>query len=393
MDRAIVGMQAFHETPVPELDMTRTRKRGVVFAAGTALAAAAWFGSRAGLDASATQARATAACPPASASVPAASPSPRSALATTGHIFASHGSSRPRVSIIDVATGKVTSLAAGIADPHEVAVSPDGRWGVAADFGDYEGDYEFDGHRLAVFDLPAKRLARVIDLGSYLGPHDIVFHPTAPHRAFVTTQTTRHVIEVDVEAGRILGATETRAVGSHTMAVTADGRTGFTANEPEGSLTRIDLVRRAFVAKYTVGPGPTEGIAVTPDGREVWMGFLKDGEVRVVDGNTGALLATVKGVMSPERLALSPDGRRAVISDRGCKVLQVVDVRTRRVLGPIAGLSGSVGAAKVLPDNRSAVVAIVPTGVVAIVDLEERRVISRFQLGGWVDAVGWGPKP
>ena len=82
-----------------------------------------------------------------------------------------------------------------------------------------------------------------------------------------------------------------------------------------------------------------------------------------------------------------------MVSDGGCKVTQVVDVRTRRVLGPIAGLEGSPGAAKVLPDNRTAVIALVQKGTVAVIDLEERRVISRFELGGWVDAVGWGPRP
>ena len=191
----------------------------------------------------------------------------------------------------------------------------------------------------------------------------------------------------------MLGATETRAVGSHTMAVTADGRTAFTANEPEGSLSRLDLVRRAFVAKRTVGPGATEGIGVTPDGREVWMGFVKAGEVRVVDGTTGALLATLTGFMQPARLTLSPDGSRAVVSDGGCKVTQVVDVRTRRVLGPIVGLDGDFGVAKVLPDNRTAVVAVLEKGVVAMVDLEDRRVISRHVLGSRIDAAAWGPKP
>jgi DNA-binding beta-propeller fold protein YncE len=355
-----------------------------------ALVPLGWLGIRAAREAHATQARAAAVCPRPVVGASSAASS-RSALAATGHVFASHGTSGMHVSIIDLATGKVTRLPAGISDPHEVAVSPDGRWGVAADFGDYKGDYKFDGHRLAVFDLAAKRLARVIELGAYLGPHEIVFHPTSPNRAFVTTQTTRHVVEVDVEAGRVLGATETRAVGSHTMAVTGDGRTGFTANEPEATVSRLDFVRRAFVAKYEVGTGQTEGIGVTPDGREVWVAFVKEGVVRVVDGNTGAVLATIEGFMSPVRLALSPDGSRAVISDSGCKVAQVADVRTRRVLGPIAGLEGNIGAARVLPDNRTAVIAVLPEGIVAMVDLEERRVISRFDLDGWVDAVGWGP--
>ena len=368
-------------------------KRVVAGTSAIVLVPAAWFGLRAAREAQAMQARVAAVCPrPEDYPAPPRTATP-SALGTTGQIFVSHAWSR-RVFIIDVATGQVTPLDAGIADAHEVAVSPDGRWGVAADFGDHMGNYKFDGHRLAIFDLAEKRLARVIDLGRYLGPHDVVFHPMSPTRAFVTAQTTQHVVEVDVATGQVLGATETRAAGSHTMAVTADGRTAFTANEPEGSLSKLDLAGRTLVAKYTVGAGPTEGVGVTPDGREVWMGFTKAGEVRVVDGTNGNLLATIKGFVTPARLALSPDGSRAVVADAGCKRTQIVDVSTRKLLGHIIGLDErGMGVAKVLPDNRTAVVAALDAKLVALVDVEERRVLKKFDLGVRMDAAAWGPKP
>ena len=363
-------------------------RRTKIAASLIALPIVGWFGVRAARDAYATQAVARAVCPrPEAVGAAPASGSRPPALASTGQIFVSSGWSR-KVFIIDVATGQVTTLAPGVGDAHEVGVSPNGRWGVVADFGDYKGNYEFDGHRLAVFDLATKRLARVIDLGTYRGPHDVAFSSAAPNSAFVTTQTSKHVVEVDLKAGRVLGATETRAVGSHTMAITADGRTAFTANEPEGSVSRLDVVRRTFVAKHKVGPGPTEGIGVTPDGREVWMGFAADTGLRVVDGETGALLAKVRGFITPNRLTLSPDGSRAVVSDGGCNMTQVVDVRSRRVLGPIRGLDEGFGVAKVLPDNRTAVIAVLQKGVVAMVDIEERRVLSRFDLGSSLDPPG-----
>jgi DNA-binding beta-propeller fold protein YncE len=295
------------------------------------------------------------------------------------------------VIILDLATGQRTNLDAGIADAHEVAVSPDGRYGVAADFGDYKGDYKFDGHRLAVFDLKEKRLARVIDLGAYLGPHDVTF--ISPTRLVVTTQTTQHVVEVDVVEGRVLGATETRAKGSHTLAVSADGRTAFTANEPEGTLSRLDLAKRAFVAKHSVSRSTAEGVATTPDGREVWMGFQDDGAVRVIDGQNGNILATLNGFLLPQRMTISRDGKRAVITDFNCEVVQVADVATRRLIGPIAGLEGA-GVAKVLPDSRVAIVLLLDERVLVMADLHTRRVIARHALGGpRPDAAAWGPTP
>jgi DNA-binding beta-propeller fold protein YncE len=294
-----------------------------------------------------------------------------------------------RLTIIDLATGGQRSVPSGIDEPHELAVSPDGRWAVAADFGDYLGDYTFSGTELGVYELPSGRLVRRIGLGQYRGPHDVVF--TAPTRVAVTTQTTRHVVEVDITTGRVLGATETRAKGSHTLAVTADSRLAFTANQAEGSMSRLDLANRRFLSRHVVGRGETEGIAATPDGREVWMGFGDMDALVVVDGPTGTVLDTIAGFDKPERMAMSADGRYAAITDFGCETVQVADVRTRRVVGPIAGLEGA-GVAKILPDNRTAVILLLDERLVAMADLVTRRVVARHPLRGpRPDAAAWGP--
>ena len=316
---------------------------------------------------------------------------PRPAAPPIGTIFASHGGSG-LVSVLDLATGALATFASGVGEAHEVAVSPDGRWGVAADFGNHLGNYEFDGRRLAVIDLARRRVARVVDLGAHRGPHDVAFLPGSSSRVVVTTQTTREVVEVDVESGRVLGATPTGAAGSHTLAVARDGRTAYTANEPEGSVSRLDLAARTLVRKHAVGAPPAEGIAVTPDGREAWVSFRGDRVVRVIDGATGAVLATLAGFASTERLAMTPDGRRVLIADLACRDVKVADVATRRVLGAIPDLPDAAQA-KVLPDGRVAVVALLRDGVVAVVDVEARRVLARHRFGRRLDGAAWGPPP
>ncbi len=310
---------------------------------------------------------------------------------TTGTVFVSHGNSGI-VSMLDLASGAVTTIKAGIEDPHEVAVSPDGRWGVAADFGDYQGNFEFDGQRLAVIDLINKRVARVIDLGPHRGPHDVMFLPGSSKRVVVTTQTSRHVVEVDVETGQVIAATPTGGVGSHNLAVAADGRTAFTANQGEGTVSRLDLGAHTLVREFTVAAPPAEGIAVTPDGREAWVAFRDERLVRVIDGETGKVLATLPGFGSTERLSITPDGRRALITDLRCREVKVVDVASRRVLGSIADLRDA-GQAKPLADSRIAVVAQLQPGLVTIVDIEERRVVARHRIGRRIDGAAWGPTP
>ena len=121
------------------------------------------------------------------------------------------------------------------------------------------------------------------------------------------------------------------------------------------------------------------------------MGFTDMDAVLVVDGTTGAVLDTPGGFDAPQRIAMSGDGRYATITDFRCEVVQVGDVRTRTLLGPIAGLEGA-GVAKILPDNRTAVIVMLDERVVAMADLATRRVVARYQLSGpRPDAAAWGP--
>lgn len=321
---------------------------------------------------------------PQSSDAPASPAGPLPPSAITGLLLVANQKSAS-ASIVDLATGAVTHFPTG-EEPHEAAVSPDGRWGVVSDYG-----LKLDGNKLFVIDMAAKRVTRVIDLGEYRGAHDLTFLPGSSTRVVVTTQVSQHAVEVDLEKG-VVAAIETKAPESHTLALARDGRTLFTANDAPGNLSRLDLARRAFVRHYPVGPRP-EGLAITPDGREVWAGSRDgDGWVRVLDVATGKLLGEMSGFGNADRVAMSRDGRRAVIPDWGCDVLHVADVPSRRIVGVITGLGDPHGV-EIAPDNRVAFVTLGSENVVAIVDLETRRVLARHAVQDGADGLGWGPAP
>ena len=63
---------------------------------------------------------------------------PVPASGITGQLLVSHDRAGD-VSIVDLASGATTYIEVGFSDPHEVAISSDGRWGVMSDFGDRSG--------------------------------------------------------------------------------------------------------------------------------------------------------------------------------------------------------------------------------------------------------------
>src|SRR5690348_9020357 len=106
-------------------------------------------------------------------------------------------------SIISLADGRTIATMPVGDGPHEVAVSADGRWAVAANYGG-----STPGHTLTVLDIRERRPVRTIELGSYLRPHGIAWMPDGQH-VIVTSEQARAVVIVDVPNGRIARAIQT----------------------------------------------------------------------------------------------------------------------------------------------------------------------------------------
>lgn len=303
----------------------------------------------------------------------ATSPQVRGSAAAPAHgvarvVVANQQSASASILGDDGATMKHVHVGAG---PHEAAVSPDGRTAVVTVYG-VQGA---PGNQLAVIDLVRDSVVRTIDLGTFTRPHGVVFLGTSSTRVAVTSESTNNVVIVDVATGSI-EAIPTHARGSHMVAVNAAGTRGWTANIVDNSVSELDLAGRRFVRTYDGLPARPEGIAVTPDGRDVWVGSNETGAVTVISTADGAVVQTLEGSRFPYRLAASPDGARMVVVDALAHRVRVADARNRQWLGDIA-IEAPRGAV-VAADGRTAWVTQAGGQVaeVDIVDLVIRRVLA-----------------
>lgn len=284
--------------------------------------------------------------------------------------------------IIDVARQSGVEVPVGNG-PHEAAISTDGKIGVVTIYG-IGGQ---PGNQLAVIDLASKRLTRTIDLGEFRRPHGAAFLPGSSTQLVLTSEVAQRVVLVDLDQGRAVADIPTNGRGSHMLGITADGSRVYTANISDGSISEIDLPRRAFVRTLPVGR-LTEGIAVAPDGSTVWVGSNQDGTVSVVDTRSWTVATTLPGFGVPYRIGISPDGRLAVVCDPQGNRIHIVDVASRRVVGVVDSL-GSPRGVKVAPDNRTAFVTLGQEGAVAAVDLVDRTVRMKVPVGSSPDGVGF----
>jgi DNA-binding beta-propeller fold protein YncE len=300
--------------------------------------------------------------------------------------------------LLDAATGRVHATLPTGQGPHEVAVSRDGRWAVVSNYG-VRGT---PGATLTVIDVARAAVARTLALAGHERPHGMAFLPGDTLVA-VTAEASRAVLLVDVRDGRVVAARPTGGRASHMLALTADGARAYTANVADGTVSEVALRGGPDSARVVpVGRAP-EGIAVTPDGRSVWVGSNSDGTVLVVDPRRGVAIDTLRGFGMPYRIAISPDGRLAVVSDPVKAAVRVFTVRDRRErhsiavpadsLVPTAEVPGSPSpeGVAISRDARWAFVTLQGRNRVITIDLARGAITAYAPTGTWSDGIGYSP--
>ena len=236
------------------------------------------------------------------------------------------------ISLFDLATGvEMARVPIGPAIPHEVAVSPDGRLAATGEY----GPNERHGRHLVIIDVAEGRLVGRVDLGPDSRPHSVVFLPDG-RRAAVTLEQSDRIAIVDVVDRRVLRTYPTGGREGHMVRLSRDGARAFvTSRGGKGTLSVISLERDVPPVVITTGEG-AEGLAVTPDGREVWVVNRVARSISIVDTDALRVIETLDVLPDARRAEASPSGRMLVphggTDDAPAQYLSVYDVRSRALI-------------------------------------------------------------
>jgi len=300
--------------------------------------------------------------------------------------------------LLDAASGRTLATLTTGKGPHEVAVSHDGRWALVSNYG-VRGE---PGSTITVVDVPARSVARTISLGDYRRPHGMAFLP-GDTTFVVTSEMSRAVLVVGFADGGVRRVLPSNGRATHMLGLSSDGSRLVTANIADATISSIALRGESTPRVIPVLRQP-EGIAITPDGRTAWVGSNQDSAVVVVDLERGAAIDTLRGFGLPYRIAISADGRRAVVSDPMLATVRIFEVATRRPLATIviprdslvatAEVPGSPSpeGVTISPDGRRAYVTLQGRNRVAIIDLDRGAIVATGVTGVWSDGVGFSPR-
>ncbi|MGV3709682.1 MAG: YncE family protein [Gemmatimonas sp.] len=309
----------------------------------------------------------------------------------TGTIVASNMNAAS-VSIVDVASGSTLATIPTGTGPHEVAISKSGKHAVIAIYGDKNSI----GSSMLVVDIANPSATRTIELGAgNQRPHGVQFTPD-DRTLIITGERAQRLLFVDFESGKIDSSLSTGQPVTHMVATSRDGKRAFTTNITGMSVSAVDVGARKLLGTFSVGQR-IEGLGVTPDGKEVWVGGNESHQVYVLNGLTGKIEHTLPGFGMAYRIGITPDGKTAVISDPGAEKVHIYDVAThgsRAVIDvPLmdGGMPSSPQGITMSRDNKTAYVTLKNAAKVAIVDLATQKITGTLPVGAGSDGVGYSP--
>jgi len=139
---------------------------------------------------------------------------------------------------------------------------------------------------------------------------------------------TSGVTLVDLEAGKALATIATGA-GHHEVALSADERQAFVTNRTAGTVSVIDVEKRAKVKDLPVGPTPIS-IGWSSLSQRVYVAEAKEGRIAVIDPVKGEVSGRIKARSGLGPMRFSEDGRWAFVVNSTEHVVHVVDASQDR---------------------------------------------------------------
>lgn len=291
------------------------------------------------------------------------------------------------VTVIDFKSGDADTIAEDVPGEwgHEIAASADGRRAFLPIYGNSGvGKPGIDGHKLLVIDLGLNQITGVVDFGHGVRPH----LPVYDHGLlYVTTELDNAVTIIDPTSLRIIGKVPTGAQQSHMLALSHDGKRGYTANVNPGSVSVLDMAGRTNLAVIPVAD-EIQRIAISRDDAFVFTSDVARPRLAVIDTAARKVKTWVDLPGQGYGSAATPDGRWLLVAIPGKDMVAVVDLQSLQLARTVK-VAKSPQEILIRPDGQVAYVSCMASGQVAAVNLATWKMDKLLDAGKGADGLAW----
>ncbi len=292
------------------------------------------------------------------------------------------------MSVIEVPAGKTVATVAieGITG-HELTASTDGRFAYVPIFGNAGvGSPGTDGELMRVVDLEKFTTTGTVEFGKGVRPHCVVFEPRR-NLLYVTAEIENAVMVVDPATLKVVARVPTGAAESHMLAVTRDGKRGYTANVGPGTVSVLDLENHKLIKVLPVA-AKVQRITLSADDKWVFTADQGQPRLAMVDTAVNEVKGWIKLPGIGYGTAVTPDGKYLLVALIQQNKVGVVDLATREVIKEMEA-PRAPQEILVRPDGQCAYVSCDASGEVAELELKEFKVARLLKAGKGADGLGW----
>ncbi|GAB3245211.1 YVTN family beta-propeller repeat protein [Chitinimonas naiadis] len=294
------------------------------------------------------------------------------------------------ISQVALADGKVNTVKVEVA-PHNVQVSPDGRWLLVVGMPQHVGHegHAMGGGQLLVFRTNAlAQPAFALPAGEH--PAHVVTD-LAGKRAFVTDSAASVVRVFDLEAQKEIGQVATGAF-PHGIRLSPDGSMLYVADMKAKAVSVIDVASLQETGRITVGRAPVQ-VGFAPDGKQAYVSLSGENKLGLIDTAKRKLVGKVAVGRMPIQMYATPDGRQVFVANQGSAKqpddrVSVIDPVAGKVLAAITTGKGAHGVA-MSSDGAYAFVSNIEDGSFSVIDTASHRVVASHRVGAGPNGISY----
>lgn len=297
------------------------------------------------------------------------------------------------ISLIDPGLQKqIATISEDVTDvnAHEVAASPDGRFAYLPIYGSTGiGQPGIDGSEMLIVDLDERKVSGAVKFETGVRPHCVVYDPVSK-LLYVTTELTNSVTVVDPQTQKILGTIPTTVPQSHMLAISHDGKRGYTANVKPGTVTVLDIPARKSIVVIPISAA-TQRISISNDDKWVFTSDQTKPQLAVIDTASDKVTKWVPLPAIGYGTASTRDGKFLLVCTKAG--VAVVDLASFTVVRTLK-VEGDPQEVLVTPTGEAYVSSVAGrAGKVSVIDPAATKITAVITAGWWPDGLAWAPAP
>jgi len=231
---------------------------------------------------------------------------------------------------IDTATLQAIGSVKVTGRPNQCAATPDGKYVVVP---------IRDGDSVDIVDVAQQKIVKTLPIKE---PHNALNNGSNRY-IYVSSMGSHEIDLIDLE--KMDFAAHLPAGGRpRPYVLSADGNTMYVAVADLHGFVIVDVPSKQVVERvempaqhatlrplqYETPDTLTHGLALTPDGSELWVSSLLDDSMYIYDVKAKKITGRVPTGDGPNWIVFTPDGKYACISNADTDDVSIIDVKTRR---------------------------------------------------------------